>query len=643
MKVMELNWEGNNQVFRGYVKGNPDGDGKSPASKVKGKSLQKWSAVDGESCFGAILNEGYVDISFDSDELSQKFWDMAEKNSWNCLILENQKNGHIHSYWKDSKKRVGKGGKDKKLAVGLVADIHSGSTYIPLRVHGVDRFPPSFEPHTIDEVPDELIPVNTQIDLLNLSEGDGRNDELFKYILILQSQLCLSREEIIRVLTNTNDFVFNEPLGRNELEVICRDEAFAKPVFYNGKSFLHNDFANYMKSQFHVKRINGQLHVYDKGIYVSGYRFIESKMVEVIPLLRSTQRSEVLKYLEIITPQETYTADANLIAFNNGVYDLSTDTLLPFSPEYVITNRIPWDFNAGAYSELCDKTMNKLSCNDAEIRKLLEECIGYCFFRQNELSKSFILTGSGSNGKSTFLDMVKNVLGRQNYVSLDMDELSERFSTASMFGKLANIGDDISDEFLQGKAIAQFKKLVSGNDVKGENKGQDVFFFRPTVKLLFSANDIPRMRNKGFSAIKRRLVIIPFNATFSSDDEDFDSGITWKLKKQDVAEYLIQLGIAGLKRVLEHQKFTESQKVKDELESFERDNNPILLFLDEVDESEILNHETKEVYARYDTFCSENGFTRIAMQTLTKEIKKYLNCDRKDIRLNGKKKIVFIR
>lgn len=640
---MKLNWEGNDQVFRGYVKGNPDGDGKSPASKVKGKNLSKWTAVSSESCFGAILNEGYVDISFDSDELSQKFWDMAEKNSWNCLILENQKNGHIHSYWKDSKKRVGKGGKDKKLAVGLVADIHSGSTYIPLRVHGVDRFPPSFEPHTIDEVPDELIPVNTQIDLLNLSEGDGRNDELFKYILILQSQLMLSREEIIRVLTNTNKFVFDEPLDESELEVICRDEAFATPIFYNGKSFLHNDFAHYMKSQFHVKRINGQLHVYDNGIYVSGYRFIESKMVEVIPLLRSTQRSEVLKYLEIITPQETYTADANLIAFNNGVYDLSTDTLLPFSPEYVITNKIPWDFNAGAYSELCDKTLDKLSCNDKDIRSLLEESIGYTFFRQNELSKSFILTGSGSNGKSTFLDMAKNVVARQNYVALDLDELSERFSTSSMFGKLACFGDDSNDDFLQGKALSQFKKVVSGNDMKGENKGQDIFFFKPYTKLFFSFNELPRMRNKGFFAIKRRLVIIPFNATFSKEDPDFDSGITWKLKKQDVAEYLIQLGIAGLKRVLENQGFTESQKVNDELEAFEKDNNPLLLFLDEVGADEILNHETKEVFARYDVFCHENGFTRIAMQTFSKEIIKRLDCKIADRRVNGRKCRLFVR
>ena len=638
-----MNWKGNDQVFRGYVKGNPDGDGKSPASKVKGKDLQKWSEVSSCDCFGAILNEGYVDISFDSDELSQKFWEMAEQNNWNCLILENQKNGHIHSYWKDSKKRIEKGGKDKKLAVGLVADIHNGSTYIPLRVHGVDRFPPSFEPDIIDEVPDELIPVNTQIDLLNLSEGQGRNDELFKYILILQSQLLLPKEAIRRVLQNTNDFVFTDPLKQDEIDVICRDEAFEKPVFYNGKVFLHDSFGRYMKNEFHIKRINGQLHVYDNGIYKTGYRFIENKMIELIPALKANSRSEVLKFLEIITPEETYVSDANLIAFRNGVYDLSTDKLLSFSPEHIITNMIPWDYNPSAYSELCDKTLNKIACHDPEIRSLLEEAIGFNFFRQNELSKSFLMVGSGSNGKSTFLDMVKNVLGRQNYVALDIGELSERFSTSSMFGKLACFGDDSDDSFLEGKAIAQFKKIVSGNDLKGENKGQDVFFFKPYTKLFFSFNELPRMRNKGFFAIKRRLVIIPFNATFSKEDPDFDSGITWKLKKQDVAEYLIQLGVQGLKRVLANQAFTESQKVNDEVETFERDNNPLLLFLDEIEENDVLNHETKEVFARYDVFCHENGFQKMAMQTFSKEVTKKLDCKVTDRRVNGKKCRLFIK
>lgn len=261
-----MGWKGNKEVFKGYA----TGDGKNPTMKVKDAKLLSWEQIEGNHSFGAILNKDYVDISFDSDELSQKFWDMAEQNNWNCLILENPNNGHIHSYWKDTHHRIEKGGRDKKLAVGLIADIHSGSTYIPLKVDGVDRFPPSFEPSQVDEVPDELLPVNTQIDLMDLSEGSGRNDDLFKYILILQSQLMLDVDAIRKVLGNINQFIFKEPLSDEEMEVITRDEAFAKPIFYKGKTFLHNAFGQYLKQEFHVIRINGQLHVYDNGIYKSG-------------------------------------------------------------------------------------------------------------------------------------------------------------------------------------------------------------------------------------------------------------------------------------------------------------------------------------------------------------------------------------
>lgn len=76
-------WTGNNQVFKGYVKGN----GKKPIMKVKDAKLLSWDEVKDCDSFGAILNKDYVDISFDSDELSQKFWDMAEQNNWKGLYM----------------------------------------------------------------------------------------------------------------------------------------------------------------------------------------------------------------------------------------------------------------------------------------------------------------------------------------------------------------------------------------------------------------------------------------------------------------------------------------------------------------------------------------------------------------------------
>lgn len=627
------------ELFKGYVKTKD----KKCMMSFKNKSsseLLTYEQVKSLPEYAGILADDVILIDIDDMEQSEILMNIVEEKQLDCRVYQTTRGRHF--VFKN--KGVEKCKTHCKLAIGLTADIKVGcnNSYEILKYAGEERFIEwdVEEGSDYQFIPKWMHPVNSGMEFLDMEAGEGRNSALFSYELVLQSA-GLEKEEAREAIKIINEFVLKEPLSDDEIDTITRDEAFAKPVFYKGKTFLHNAFAQYLKTEFHVRRINGQLHIYDDGFYVSGYRLIESKMVTVLPMLKSTQRSEVIKYLEIITPQEAMTADAKYIAFRNGVYDLETNELLPFSPEYVITNKIPWDYNPNAYSELADKTLNKMSCQDAEIRALLEECIGYCFFRQNELSKSFILTGTGSNGKSTFLDMVKNVLSRQNYVSLDLDELSEKFSTTTMYGKLANIGDDISDDFLQGKAIAQFKKIVSGNDIKAENKGQDVYFFKPTVKLLFSANEIPRMRNKGFDAIKRRLVIIPFDATFSKDDPDFDSRITWKLKKQDVAEYLIQLGIQGLKRILENQAFTTSTKVSEKLDSFERDNNPILLFLDELEEDEILNHETKEVFARYDTFCHENGFTKIAMQTFSKEITKRLDCTIVTRRIKGQRCRIF--
>ena len=77
---------------------------------------------------------------------------------------------------------------------------------------------------------------------------------------------------------------------------------------------------------------------------------------------------------------------------------------------------------------------------------------------------------------------------------------------------------------MQGTQVAMFKKIVAGNRIKAERKGQDPFEFNPYIKLLFSANDIPRMKDKT-GAVLRRLVIIPFNAHFTSDLPDYDPEI----------------------------------------------------------------------------------------------------------------------
>lgn len=630
-----MEWKGNDIAFKGYV----IGKGKQAIMKVKNVQLLSWDAVQRYRSFGTILNQYFVDISFDTNERSQKFWDMAEKNNWKCLIFENLENGHIHSIWRIPNNWKFKDGRDKKLAVGLIADIHSGSTYIPLRVDGVDRFPPSFEPDDIDEVPVELFPVNTTIDLEGLQEGDGRNEELFRYILILQSQLGLDEELIRKVLYNTNYFIFQEPLSDDELEVILRDEAFQKPVFFCDKTFLFDRFATWLKNTYHVVKINNQLHIYQNGIYVEGEN-LGTVIRENIPNIKKNQKAEVFDCLRDITECKTQ-ADARYIAFRNGVLDIVTGQMEPFSPDLVITNQIPWDYNPEAYSELADDTLNKLACGDQPIRALLEECIGYCFYRANDYKKSFMLTGKGNNGKSTFLDCVKAILGDGNISALDLKELGDRFSTSMMFGKLANIGDDIGDDFLQGSQVATFKKVVSGNRIKAERKGQDPFEFNPYVKLLFSANDIPRMKDKT-GAVLNRLVIIPFNARFTKYlpsgeiDPDYNPKIRYELVEQSSVEYLIRVGVEGLKRIIENQGFSKSDATEQMAEEYDLMNNPIKGFFAEQEEGYIFRETVQDIFTRYQLYCNDCGIKPETKISFGKTVAEMFQVESKNTRVNGK-------
>ena len=623
----------------GLYKGFIATDGKQPTEKYKGlNSFKSYADVQKLHSFAGVLRDDCIMVDVDDAESAEKMMQIVEDHQIRCRVTCTSRGKHF-TFRNSGVEKCGTG---LKLACGIVADIKTGGMPEVLKVDGEERFcewgEVNPEQGDYDELPLWMHPVTTKMDF---NQTVSRNNDFYGYILVLQTQLAMTNDQCRETIRIINNYVLPEPLEDSELEVILRDEAFEKPIFFDGKKFLHDAFANWLINQHHIKRINGQLHVYKDGIYTAGYRNIEFMMLKAYPQMKDSQRKEVLKYIEVMCPDNEPTADANLIAFQNGVYNIATDTLTAFSPDMVITNQIPWDYNPAAHSDLADTVLNKMACHDPEIRQLLNEAIGYCFYRRNELSVSLFLTGEKANGKSTFLQMLQDVLGVQNTSALGLDELDERFSVATMFGKLANIGDDISDDFLHGRSIAHFKKIVSGNMVKAENKGQDAFFYKPTVKLIFSANQIPRMKDRT-GAVLRRMVIIPFNATFSKTDPDYDPYIAWKLKDPEVMEYLVKVGIDGLKQILLNRAFTQSKKVDDELKEYTEYNNPILLFLSETEKEDIINQETKVIHSMYEVFCRDNGFQCMGLASFSKEVTRQLNCMVKDKRINGRKARIFV-
>jgi putative DNA primase/helicase len=367
--------------------------------------------------------------------------------------------------------------------------------------------------------------------------------------------------------------------------------------------------------------------VYQDGIYQSGTEAVNKAMIKIMPGIKKAQRSEVMDYLNIIC-EERFPAKPTLIAFQNGIYDLESDSFKDFSPDIVITNKIPWPYNPAAYNELMDHTLDKIACNRPEIRALLEEIVGSCFYRSNTLGggKAFILIGDKSNGKSTLLSVLQSLLGRENTSSLDLKELGDRFKTAELFGKLANIGDDISGDYISNAAV--LKKMITGNRINVERKGQDPFEFDNYAKMLFSANDIPTIgKTKEYEAVERRFIFIPFDARFDKTDPDYDPQILDKLKQQDSFEYLILLGLNGLKQVLKNKGYSEGKASENAKEEYRIEHNSILAFIDELGLDAIVNEPTSAVYQEYNGFCNANGFEPVKKPTFTKKLLKALNLD----------------
>ena len=568
--------------------------------------------------YAAILGDDTVLVDIDIPEQAEILIKLVTELGLKCKVMKTTRGAHF-LFRNDNRVDTNKTG--TKIGIGLTADIKVGSrnSYHIVKFAGVDRAV-VYDTGEYQVIPRFLCPVRTKIDLLELGEGDGRNHALFSYILPLQNS-GFSREEAQECVTLINRFVFKTPLSEKELRTVTRESAFGKPSFFNSKgTFLFDQFSQYLKNNENIICLDKTLHIYRDGIYKQGTEYIESKMIEHIPGLSMSKRREVNSYLQLIVRGNLKRADPHWIAFKNGVYNVMDDGMLPLSPDMIITNKIEYDYRPDAYHALMDKTLWKMACGDPAVRALLEELIGACFYASNTLAggKAFVLIGDKSNGKSTFLQCLQTLLGRENTSALDLQELGVRFKTPELFGKLANIGDDIGDEFIANTSV--FKKLVTGNRVNVERKNADPFDFDNYSKLIFSANNMPKMKDRT-GAVQRRLVIVPFDARFSPSDPNYDPHITYKLCQPDALEYLVRIGIEGLKRVMARNAYTNCEKVKIALAEYEADNNPVIRFLDDLEDYEIDGKPTKDIYSKYLAFCVGENLQPLSNVEFSKQVK----------------------
>ena len=581
-----------------------------------GEGAKDWKMVKDFDNVGLIVPKPFIVLDFDTKSDADIMLQIIDSLDLKCRVMKTTRGIHVwfrsEEPWKNFKKT--------RLAIGIFSDCrsHSKNAYVKIKDSGqMRKWIRKIPFDEVEEVPKWLYPISSpghNFEFKGMTDGSGRNQELFNYIVYLQTK-GFTKDEIRTTIQIVNDYVFADPLDDHEVATICRDEAF-KPDEEIQKeidekkrpSWSHNEFGDELIDAYQIITVNGQLYVYEDGFYQQDERIIERKMIDLYPSIRRQQRGEVLDYIKIRTHKrgEDIKILPYVINLKNTRLDIRTGKCLEYDPDKIEFARIPVTYDQSAYCADLDKMLNRVFVGDREVINLFEEMIGYCLIKSSRYQKAFIMVGSGSNGKSTILDLIEEFLGAANYSSLPLEQVTDRFNKAELEHKLANIGDDIDNVAI--KDSGTLKKMISGESITVERKGERPFKFRPYAKHIYSANSIPRSFDKS-EGFYRRWIFIPFNATFSPDDPDYDPMIFDKITTDQALSYLLNLALKGARRLMKQGKFTQPASVANALEAYRTDNSTTLSWIEDkgLTEEYFLANSTDKIYSDFTDWCKTSG------------------------------------
>lgn len=432
------------------------------------------------------------------------------------------------------------------------------------------------------------IPEILEHTLRNTEEKDFREEAKFT-----DEDKTLSRKHyLVLVIEN-----LIEKTKELNLDIIFKD---GKIYVYNGEFWevaLEKDF-NYFLGQFAlelgVDKFEAKFFKFKEDLYK---QFIsESNLKHVKPATNST-----------------------LINLNNGTFEISENhnKLREFRKEDFLTYQLPFDYDPEATTDKWDTFLNSV-LPEKELQDLLAEYIGSIFIKNEVLKfeKALFLYGTGSNGKSVVFDIIKSLLGNQNFSSYSLDSLMyDKDSRAMIADKLLNYSSEMGSKVESDI----FKKLVSREPIDARMLYKSSFIMEDYARLMFNCNELPS-DIEHTNAFFRRFIIIPFRVTIKEEDQDRQ--LSQKIINQELPGVFNWM-LEGMLRLLKNKSFTKSTIVEDQVKSFRRESDSTLNFLDERNYIKSLSEEIKlkDFYNDYRVFCLENGNSPCSNKNFSKRVK----------------------
>ena len=326
------------------------------------------------------------------------------------------------------------------------------------------------------------------------------------------------------------------------------------------------------------------------------------------------------------------------ICIMNGVLNVITKELTPFTPDKIFFNKLPIYYDPDAKCPNIDKFLNSIlypavDKNENIIpevepadKQAIYELFGFLLYKEYFLKKAIMLTGGGDNGKSTIIELIKRFIGSENCSALDLQTVDkEQFAISNLFKKMANISADIPKAALYG--TTQFKKLTGKTDeVDADRKNKSRIKFVNYAKMIFSANELPPTKDTT-DAFWGRWLIFDFPYQFLSVEEiarrkaennrlgksnlnkwfkPIDTKIIDNIVTPEELSGLLNKALEGLARLMKNSDFSHTESARQVEKKWLKKSDSFLYFFGEKCEIDYnATVEKKTLAAEYMKFCRE--------------------------------------
>ncbi|MEZ5447071.1 MAG: phage/plasmid primase, P4 family [Gammaproteobacteria bacterium] len=236
----------------------------------------------------------------------------------------------------------------------------------------------------------------------------------------------------------------------------------------------------------------------------------------------------------IVAPPDLFDSDPLRLAVENGIVDLKTGSLLPHAKENYVTRISPVVHDSKARCPSFEAFIERIFDGDRELIAYVQRVLGYCLTGYTKEQVLFFLYGTGANGKSTFVNVIRALLGQDLFCATQ----SETFmlqrggrSSSNDIARLQGIRVTAATEVRGSSMLNEslIKDLTGGDAVTARYLYREYFDFKPTLKLVMVGNHKPVIHGDD-DGIWRRFHVIPF--LIRIPDSERDPELLGKLEKE---------------------------------------------------------------------------------------------------------------